>query len=234
MMKKKTAQKGKALSIALVVFTCIVIGTALYLDSSSYILYQQYMAIRILIPLCMFLAFAFLQKKETVFAAKITAGLAVLSLFILVLYVFSCRVRFGGLTSAIVQNAPYFFFSIMVFLYVLLRRPQLGYVFAAVASVFVLLSPFIKGFYFQTIRSEHFQYSLYLDENIMLTSGICLTGFLVSAIHNKEIQANPTAPKQKNMLRCLDSLEKFAALKEQGILTEEEFEAKKQELMSQM
>lgn len=222
-MKKETAQKGKAVSIALVVFTCIVIGAALYLNCSRYsILFQQYGAIEILIPLCMFLAFAFLQKKETVVAAKITIGLAVLSLFILVLYVLiSSKFRFRLLTSAIVQNAPYFFFSIMVFLYVLLRRPQLGYVFAAVSSVFVFILLISKNY-------------IYLNLNKMLVSGICLNGFLVSAIHNKEIQANPTAPKQKNMLRCLDSLEKFAALKEQGILTEEEFEAKKQELMSQM
>lgn len=62
---------------------------------------------------------------------------------------------------------------------------------------------------------------------------ICACVFLV-LIFTRKRKAKPKAPKQKNMVNILDSLEKIAALKEQGILTEEEFEAKKQELMSQM
>lgn len=59
-------------------------------------------------------------------------------------------------------------------------------------------------------------------------------GFLVNSDVAAQTMNLKSKTKKKNALSVIDRLDKFAQLKEQGILTEEEFEAKKQELMSQM
>ena len=62
------------------------------------------------------------------------------------------------------------------------------------------------------------------------------TVYVLGFLSNSDVLSHLNTQKKKkaNIVSVVNQLEKFAQLKEDGILTTEEFEAKKQELMNQM
>lgn len=205
-MEKKNAFVPKTLILCI---AALVLLLASGICEYAWMYYRSSVVVvlNIFIPVCIVAFFVFLKEK---FAVAFPIAAAVFTVVVGI----SLRQPFLPLLLCLIP-------VVLMIVFVFLRRSSLALPFAVAAAALGLIGLI-------------FGYGYLADETIIV--GFLMVGvfeiapgaFLPSGAASKDKK-----PK-KNLMLALETLEKFADLKERGILTEEEFEAKKRELTSQM
>lgn len=193
----------------------------------NYILTHSYYIIGgipfLLYVLLVFLSFIFLMKKDKV--AIITTVLALLSS----VYIFIAEsTSIGAILPLVLRDGMPILLDILLIVYAVKPSAQKKKI-----SVFISLMLFMISHIINACLNVFGDFRLsQLPTNNTYILFIALGLFLVDGINIAfSVQRNKEGSQ---ILSSLDSLEKLAKLKEQGTITAEEFEAKKQELMNRM